>query len=442
MNAPPAEKNRRVLVVDEDQSMHDAVRTSVAGPSETDPAAAESANEAACDEQRPPSPGAYQIDSAYAAEEAASHLQQAVAERHPYALAFVEAHPASGADGIETVARLWKLDPDLQMVISTADPAVTLERAFAALGESDRLLLLKRPFDGREIRLLAGVMIEKWNAVRWARMEISSLETWVVDAERVLNVLHESHESLKDAHVASQHRASELARILRQRTAEAVASRDATVMTLAKLAESRDPETGEHLERMQAYAQILAEYLSRQGPYTDQIDAHFLEDLHRSSPLHDIGKVGIPDEILLKPGPLTQEEFAVMKKHARIGAEALERVAGESEYASFLEMAAEIARHHHERFDGGGYPDGLRGTRIPLSARIVALADVFDALTSVRIYKDAVDPEVTRRLIEEEEGRHFDPAVVEVFRGCYDDFLRVFTASHGKTSGLLDAVYS
>jgi len=424
--------------------MHDDVRKSVAGQSDPSAEAAEPGAEAVRGNRPPPLPSraAFQIDSAHNAEEAVLRVQQAVAQYRPYALAFVDGHPVGGWDGIETVARLWKLDPDLQVAISTADPSATLERVFETLGESDRLLLLKRPFDHMEIRLLAVVMIEKWNAIRWARLEISNLESWAVDAERVLEVLHDSHDALKSAHVAAQNRAAELARLLRQRTAEAVATRDVTVMTLAKLAESRDPETGEHLERMQAYAQILAKYLARQGPYTDQIDACFLEDLHRSSPLHDIGKVGIPDEILLKPGLLTPEEFAVMKQHSRIGAEALKQVAGESDYASFLDMAAEIARHHHERFDGSGYPDGLRGTQIPLSARIVALADVFDALTSVRIYKDAVDPEVTRRLIEEEEGRHFDPAVVEAFRACYDDFLAVFTASYGKTSDRLEAVSS
>jgi putative two-component system response regulator len=206
---------------------------------------------------------------------------------------------------------------------------------------------------------------------------------------------------------------------------EAIGTRDVAVLTLAKLAESRDPETGLHLERMRSYTQILAEYLSRHGPYANQIDGRFLEDIFRAAPMHDIGKVGIPDEILLKPGPLTREEFEIMKHHTVIGAESLRQVAEQSEYANFLHMAAEIARWHHERWDGRGYPDGLRGRETPLSARIVAMADVFDAMTSVRVYKDAIAPDRARRMIEEEEKGHFDPVVVDAFRECYLDFLEI-----------------
>ena len=206
--------------------------------------------------------------------------------------------------------------------------------------------------------------------------------------------------------------------------------RQVVVLALAKLAESRDPETGDHLDRMRTYTDILAMWLSQHGPYTGQIDENFLTDLGRSSPLHDIGKVGIPDEILLKPGPLTPGEFQVMKQHAVIGANALLQVARQSDYGSFLGMAARIARSHHERFNGGGYPDGLCGQEIPLPARIVALADVFDALTSVRVYKGAMSPAAARRFIEDQEGLHFDPAVVEAFRACYDQFLEVHSRSH------------
>ena len=203
-----------------------------------------------------------------------------------------------------------------------------------------------------------------------------------------------------------------------------LATRDVSVIALAKLAESRDPETGEHLERMRTYSQLLAEHLSRQGPYVDQIDESFLADLFRSSPLHDIGKVAIPDAILLKPGRLTPEEFKTMQAHAAIGAETLESALRHSGDGSFLRMAAGIARWHHERFDGSGYPDGLSGQNIPLAARIVALADVYDALTSVRVYKAAYDPRQARDMIIAASGTQFDPAIVDAFRACYPDFLR------------------
>ena len=190
---------------------------------------------------------------------------------------------------------------------------------------------------------------------------------------------------------------AELEELVAKRSGEIVETRDVAVFALAKLADSRDPETGKHLEHIRRYSQILAEQLGQSGPYEDIIDKQFLSDLYRSSPLHDIGKVGIPDAILQKPGRLTKEEFDVMARHTLIGAEALREAAGQSASGSFLNMAVAVASHHHERFNGKGYPDGLPGEDIPLPARIVALADVFDALTSVRVYKTAFSPEKARK---------------------------------------------
>jgi len=190
---------------------------------------------------------------------------------------------------------------------------------------------------------------------------------------------------------------------------------DVTVAALTKVAELRDTETGEHLTRMRSYTQIIAEELSRQGPYAEQIDEQFLEDIYRASPLHDIGKVGISDAILLKPARLTVEEFETMKQHTTIGANILDHVAFGAPDASFLSMAAAVARFHHERFDGSGYPVGLRGTEIPLAARIVALADAYDAITSIRPYKVAQSAAVARDIVRRDSGSHFDPVVAEAF---------------------------
>lgn len=217
----------------------------------------------------------------------------------------------------------------------------------------------------------------------------------------------------------------DLESLVRQRTTEVNETRNVTVFALAKLAESRDPETGEHLERMRRYAQLLAEELAGMGPYTELIDEKFLSDLYLSSPLHDIGKVGIPDAILLKPGQLSTSEFHIMQRHTLIGAESLTDAAGHTKSGGFLDMAVEIARSHHERIDGSGYPDGLEGLEIPLAARIVAVADVYDALTSVRVYKSAFEPQVAVSMIKNESGKHFDPAVVDAFRKRHDDFLQV-----------------
>ena len=201
---------------------------------------------------------------------------------------------------------------------------------------------------------------------------------------------------------------------------------DVTVAALAKVAEFRDTETGEHLTRMRSYAQIVAEELGREGPYAHQIDEQFLDDLYRASRLHDIGKVGISDAILLKPGRLTPDEFETMKQHTTIGANILEHVAFEAPGASFLRMAAAVARFHHERFDGNGYPAGLVGKETPLPARIVALADAFDAITSARPYKDPLPLAVAQEIIERDSGSHFDPVVVEAFLARFDTVVTVY----------------
>ncbi len=238
--------------------------------------------------------------------------------------------------------------------------------------------------------------------------------------------LWQAHRELCEARDQLATYSNELERLVTLRTQQLTSTQDMAVFALAQLADSRDPDTGEHIRRMRAYSQVLAEELSVNGPYTDVVDDKFLEDLFRSSPLHDIGKVGIPDSILLKPARLTDEEFDAMKQHVTIGAETLETAARHGgQEDSFLHMAAEIARFHHERFDGSGYCAGVVGYDIPLSARIVALADVYDALTSRRVYKAAYEPEAALETIERDAGTHFDPAVVDAFIDRFEDFKKI-----------------
>ena len=216
--------------------------------------------------------------------------------------------------------------------------------------------------------------------------------------------------------------ANDLEKLVEQRTRQWAATQDMTVFALARLTDSRNTETGEHVLRMRYYAQTLAVELSRRGPYTDFIDERFLQDLYRASPLHDIGKVAIPDAILQKPGPLDQEEYEIMKRHVLVGAVTLEQARDYVGRGSFMDMAAEIARYHHEKFDGSGYCAGLRGQAIPLSARIVALADTYDALASRRVYKPPMPRQAAYEIILAESGAHFDPAIVEAFVRCFDEF--------------------
>lgn len=191
--------------------------------------------------------------------------------------------------------------------------------------------------------------------------------------------------------------------------------RDMMIFSLAKLAESRDSDTGTHLERIREYSKVLATELMNWPKFESVVDAQFVELIYLTSPLHDIGKVGIPDSVLLKPGKLTSEEFEIMKRHTLIGGETLSASANAYPEAGFIKMALDITLKHHERWDGTGYPFQLRGEQIPLCARIVAIADVYDALTTKRVYKDAYTHEEAARIIYDSRGTHFDPDIVDAF---------------------------
>jgi len=206
--------------------------------------------------------------------------------------------------------------------------------------------------------------------------------------------------------------------ILRVRVGErllALETRDLLIFALAKLAESRDNDSGAHLERVRTYSRIIARHLSRLPKHRDQVNADFVQLIYLTSPLHDIGKVAVPDGVLHKAGPLTHDEFEVMKTHTTHGAETLDAALREYPAARFLRMARDIAASHHEWYDGSGYPRGLAGEEIPLCGRIVALADAYDAITSKRVYKDSLPHEKARAAIIKGRGSHFDPDVVDAF---------------------------
>jgi len=199
-------------------------------------------------------------------------------------------------------------------------------------------------------------------------------------------------------------------------------ARDLIVVALAKLAEHRDDDTARHVDRVTRYAEVLASVLQEERRYRDQITDRFIYDLQRAVPLHDIGKVAIPDSILRKPGKLTVQEMAIMSMHADIGAATLRPIIERMPEAGFLRMAEGVIQSHHEWFDGSGYPRGLAAESIPLAARIVALADVYDALTTDRVYKRAISHEEAVGTITELSGKQFDPAVVAAFLDCKDQF--------------------
>ncbi len=200
---------------------------------------------------------------------------------------------------------------------------------------------------------------------------------------------------------------------------------DVSMRALASLAEARDNETGNHILRTQGYVNVLAQAMAKLPKYADVLTPGIIESYTKAAPLHDIGKVGIPDEILNKPGKLTPEEWTIMRTHARIGADAIRRAIQDEQDQDgleFMHVAIEIAHYHHEKWDGSGYPSGLKGESIPLPARMMALADVFDALISRRVYKPAFAVEEAIRIILEGRGSHFDPDVVDAFVSHLEDF--------------------
>ena len=205
----------------------------------------------------------------------------------------------------------------------------------------------------------------------------------------------------------------------------ALETRDVALFALAKLAESRDPETGGHLERVQSYTRLLATHLSEEVKIHNGVDDEYVHLLRQTSPLHDLGKVGIPDSVLLKSGKLTPGEFEVMKTHTILGAQTLDAALQRFPNAKFLRMARDIAASHHEKFDGSGYPAGLSGQNIPFCGRLVALADVYDALTSRRVYKSAMTHEQARQIILHDRGTHFDPDIVDAFLLAEQQFIAV-----------------
>lgn len=208
---------------------------------------------------------------------------------------------------------------------------------------------------------------------------------------------------------------NELERQVLERTEKIEKTKEVIIKSMGVIAEYRDPETGAHIKRTQNYVKIMADYLSRLEQYEDVLTEEYRYSLFKSAPLHDVGKVSIPDAILMKPGKLSSEEFEIMKEHTTKGKSAIEAIMVDLPNETFLIHAREIAFSHHEKWDGSGYPLGLKGMEIPLSGRIMAIADVYDALINKRVYKEAFSHEKAKQIILEGRGSHFDPEMVDAF---------------------------
>jgi len=234
-----------------------------------------------------------------------------------------------------------------------------------------------------------------------------------------------THLALNKARKALANQNQLLEQKVRERTEQLERTKYAAIFCMASLVEARDNETGKHLQRTQNYVRILAEELKSHPRFTHYLDEHTITLLYKTAPLHDIGKVGVPDRILLKVGKLTPEEWELMKKHPEYGYEALVRAEQEIGTTDFLQLAKEIIYAHHEKWDGSGYPRGLKGDEIPIPGRLMAIADVYDALISRRVYKDPFPHENAVAMICQATGHHFDPDIVKAFIERQEEFKQI-----------------
>ncbi|HML53746.1 MAG TPA: two-component system response regulator [Solidesulfovibrio magneticus] len=322
----------------------------------------------------------------------------AVATDGPSALALAKEHTPDlilldimmpGMDGYEVCRRLMA-DPataDTPVIFLTALTDVADKTRGFAVGGVD---YVTKPFEPAEIQARARTHL----SLRLARQELA----------RQNEILEEK---------------------VRERTRELALTQDAIIEAMAGLAEYRDPETGAHIKRTRNYVRVLAETLRAQPGYAGQFTDEIIDLLYKSAPLHDIGKVGVRDDILLKPGPLTDAEFAVMRRHTVYGRDAIQAAAKNLGDNSFLRLAQEIAYTHQERWDGSGYPQGLAGEAIPISGRLMAIADVYDALISRRVYKAPFTHAQAVVVIRDGRGSHFDPAMVDAFLDVQETFRQI-----------------
>lgn len=299
---------------------------------------------------------------------------------------------------------------------------------------SDLFFSVVHPEDIEQVTLLTQEMYDiqdPWTT-RYRLLTKSGNTKWVhlrffykVDDEGVTNYLYGTIQDITEMKMIEdilEKYNQELEQLVEKKVQEIYSSHMATIFALIKLSESRDDDTGAHIERTANFCQLLAKKAKDEGVFAVGITDTFIDTIYKASPLHDIGKVGIPDSILLKPGKLTEDEFLIMKTHVQLGFDTLSKVGQQYDSNEFLKMGMDIALYHHEKWNGSGYLNGLVGEDIPLSARIMGLSDVYDALRSRRVYKEAFSHEKSIEIIISNRGSHFDPVLVDVFLKFHEEF--------------------
>lgn len=319
-------------------------------------------------------------------------------------------------DGVEAMATLANdLDTDI-MILDINMPRMN---GFEVLEE-----LRKHP----EYKNLATLILTNDDEVE---NEIRGLELGAVDyIRKPLNIQSikkriELHSRLKVTSKKLEQHNFLLEGMVKQRTQECNATRNVTIHAMVGLLEVRNIESSNHSIRTQMMMKVLCDNLKVKERFHNILTDGYIEELCNTTPLHDIGKVGIPDSVLLKPGKLTEDEFEIMKKHTLFGVNALKHAGSECESLSFIRTALEIVGGHHEKFDGTGYPSGLKGKDIPLASRLMAIIDVYDALVNVRVYKPAYTHKEAIDIIVKEKNKHFDPEIVDTFLEVEGEFEKI-----------------
>jgi len=315
-------------------------------------------------------------------------------------------HPLVAYDGVEAMACIEE-NPDIDILI--------LDINMPRMNGFEVLEALR---DHPAYRKIATLILTNYDEID---NEMRGLDLGAVDyIRKPLNIRSllkrvELHIKLKNARDELEQQNNVLERTVRERTRESILTRDVTIHALVGLLEIRNIESSNHTRRTQLMMRALCNTLRAQEPFGTILTEAYTFELFDTTPLHDIGKVGIPDMILLKPGKLTPEEFEIMKKHTTYGVNALRCMGKECDSLSFIRTAAEIAGTHHEKFDGSGYPLGLKGKEIPLSGRLMAIIDVYDAIVNKRVYKPAYTHEEAMQIIGDDRGKHFDPDITDAF---------------------------
>lgn len=329
----------------------------------------------------------------------------------------------SVCDGIEAMEILRKQDIDL-IILDLNMPRMNGFQVLEALRDDPELskisTLILTNYDETENEL-KGLSLGAVDYVR-KPLNLESLRKRI-----------EVHSNIRHAQKTIELQNKTLEETVLERTEELILTRDTTIHALIGLLEVRNIESSNHTKRTQHMIRILSEHLSVKPEYKHILTKDYIAELFNTAPLHDLGKVGIPDCILLKPGKLDFEEFEIMKKHTTFGVEALSYDIRPEKVPSFINTALEVAGTHHERFDGTGYPNGLKGTAIPLAGRLMAIVDVYDALTSKRVYKPAFEHEYALEIIKNESGKQFDPDLVTAFMEIehqIQDISKYFTQNH------------